>query len=91
MQQPGGIAGYLSVSTACFCGAMGVSLWAPVSTAVVLVIVSLVLHEPIYARYAQSQQFTAQSKLLAGSIVNAALTAAVAYEAGSIIARAWVL
>ena len=91
MQRSGKIAGYTSVSAACFCGAMGVSVWAPVSAAAVLLILSLILHEPIYARYERSQQVMAQSRLLAGSIVNATLTAAVAYGAGSMIARAWAL
>jgi hypothetical protein len=91
MQRSGKVAGYFAVSAACFCGAMGVSLWAPASAAAMLLILSLILHEPIYARYEQSQRIMAQSRLLAGSIANATLTAAVAYEAGSMIARAWAL
>ncbi len=88
MGRMGQVAGYAAVVASCSFGALGASLWGPCVAAVLLVLLSLDLHEPIYARHARSGEIAAQSKLLLASVANAALTVSVAYAAGLLIAWA---
>lgn len=75
---------------ACLFGVLGSGFWGPCAAAVVLVLLSIGLHEPIYARYERADEIHAQSLLLLASVVNAALTVAAAYATGAAIAWAWV-
>jgi hypothetical protein len=85
----GHIAGFSAVMAACLFGALGASYWGPCAAGVVLVLLSLGLHEPIYARYERVNAIRAQSQLLVASVMNAGLTVAAAYVAGVAISWAW--
>jgi hypothetical protein len=89
LERTGHIIGFLAVAAACAFGLFQVSLWGPCAAAALLVLLSLRLHQPVYAGYERAGRLGAQSALLAGSIFNATLTCAAAYVAGRAIAWAW--
>jgi hypothetical protein len=90
LERSGHIAGFSAVMASCLFGVLGSSFWGPCAAAVVLVLLSIGLHEPIYARYERAHEVHAQSLLLLASVMNAALTVAAAYVAGVAIGWAWV-
>lgn len=88
MGRMGHVAGYAAVVASCSFGALGASVWGPCVAAVLLVLLSLDLHEPIYARHERAGEVGAQSRLLLASVANAALTVSIAYAVGVVIAWA---
>ena len=90
MDRSGHIAGFSAVMAACLFGVLGSSFWGPCAAAVVLFLLSIGLHEPIYERYERADEVHAQGLLFLASVVNAALTVAAAYVAGVAIGWAWV-
>lgn len=79
----------LAILVASIAGAFTLSWWLACAAAAVLVLVSLTVHEPTFARYASQGQLGAQSMLLLGSTLNAAMATGAGYVLGRAVAALW--
>jgi hypothetical protein len=70
-------------------GFLGAPIWVAVAGASILLLVSLFLHEQIYTAYETRTNRVAQTLLLSGSLVNAAMTAGAAFGLGQLLRFIW--
>lgn len=68
---------------------LGASIWAAVAGAAALVFISLFWHEQVYAAHEMQTNRLAQTMLLSGSILNAAVTSGGAFGLGLLLKFFW--
>lgn len=81
--------GFAIILAACLAGAFHLSGWFICAATAALVLVSLRQHHAYYGRYANQENLSAQSMLLAGSTLNAATASVIAFALGRAIGWLW--
>ena len=80
---------YFIILGTCVAGIVRAPWWAALVGGCLMLLISLTWHREAYARYAETQDTTAQSVQLFAGVLNASAAAAAAYAMGRAIGWIW--
>lgn len=82
---------FTALSLTALAAFLGAPFWAAVGGAAALFLVSLMWHEKSYANYEVGSNRFAQTLLLSGSVLNAAIASGAAFGLGQLFRFFWML